>query len=130
MAVTRPWVFPDDVRDYSSYQDVQERDDDKLDVDIVRAEQMVIAYTHNDFSGENYEEIPKSVRTAVILLAERFAHSAYMVTRQFTSETFDDYSYTANDSEVSLSEMGLGSLLDPYVISQASGTVFMRLRKL
>jgi len=130
MAVKRPWVYPDDVRDYSSFEDVKARDDDKLDIDIVRAEQMVIAYTHNDFSGDEYEEIPKSVRTAVILLAERFAHSSYLITRKYTSETFDDYSYTANDSEVSLTEMGLGSLLDPYVISQANGTVFMRLRKL
>lgn len=130
MAVKRPWVYPDDVREYSSYKDIQTRDDDKLDIDIVRAEQMVIAYTHNDFTGEEYEELPKSVRTAVILIAERFAHNAFLVTREYNSETFDDYSYTANDSEVSLSEMGLCSLLDPYVISQANGTVFMRLRKL
>ena len=130
MALERPWVFPSDVQEYSSYADVQERDDDKLEIDIVRAEQMVIAYTHNDFTGEEYTEIPKSVRTAVILLAERYAHSAYITTRKYTSETFDDYSYTANDAEVSLSDMGITSLLDPYVITQATGNVFMRLRKL
>ena len=66
MAVTRPWVFPEDVRDYSSYQDVQERDDDKLDVDIVRAEQMVIAYTHNDFSGGVHRSKLQSILCASV----------------------------------------------------------------
>ncbi len=130
MALERPWVFPDEVKDYSSYEDVQSRSVDQLDTDILRAEQMVIAYTHNDFSGDEYEEIPKSVKTAIILLAERYAHSAFLTSRTTKSETFDDYSYTANDAEVSLQDMGIAGLLDPYVIAKVKGSVFMRLRKL
>ena len=130
MALERPWVFPDEVKDYSSYEDVQSRSVDPLDTDILRAEQMVIAYTHNDFSGDEYEEIPKSVKTAIILLAERYAHSAFLTSRTTKSETFDDYSYTANDAEVSLQDMGIAGLLDPYVIAKVKGSVFMRLRKL
>ncbi len=130
MAVTRPWVTPQEVREYSDYADVQERSDKKLEVDITRAEQVVISYTNNKFDDPELEEIPVNVKTAVILLAERFAHTAYKVTRKYASETFDDYSYTANDTEVSLAELGLSSLLDEYVIAEASGSVFMRLRKL
>lgn len=130
MAVKRPWVYPEDVRDYSNYEDVKERDNDKLDIDILRSEQMVIAYTHNDFTGPEYNSIPKNVVTAVILLAERFAHNAYLTAQRYKSETFDDYSYSVNDSEVSLSDLGLKALLDEYVLSNANGNVFMRLRKL
>ena len=130
MAVERPWVFPDEVQDYTSFADVHDRDTDKLTTDIVRAEQMVIAYTHNNFSGDEYTEIPNTVKTAVILLAERFAHSAYLMSRANKSETFDDYSYTANDSESTLADLGIASLLDDYVIDKTKNSVFMRLRKL
>lgn len=130
MAVNRPWVTPAEIKAYSDYEDVQQRSDVKLAVDITRAEQVVISYTHNKFDDPNLTEIPANVKTAVILLAERFAHTAYKVTRAYQSETFDDYSYTANESEVSLTEMGLASLLDDYVLSSANGNLFMRLRKL
>ena len=130
MAVKRPWVYPDEVKEYSSFADVKERDDDKLDTDILRAEQMVISYTHNKFNGDEFTEIPKNVRTAVILLAENFAHSAYMASRAFKSETLDDYSYTSNDAVVSISDLGLESLLDEYKQAASTGNVFMRLRKL
>ena len=130
MAVNRPWVTPADVKAYSDYEDVQQRNDTKLAVDITRAEQMVISYTHNRFDDEALEAIPEGVKTAVILLAERYAHTAYKTTRAYQSETFDDYSYTANDSEVSLADMGLAALLDDYVLSAANGSLFMRLRKL
>lgn len=130
MAVERPWVFPDEVKDYTAFADVKERGTDQLDTDILRAEQMVISYTNNDFSGDEYEEIPKSVKTAIILLAERFAHSAFLTARTTKSETYDDYSYTTNDDEVSLADMGISALLDPYVITKPKGEVFMRLRVL
>lgn len=130
MAVTRPWVTPAEVRDYSDYADVRDRSDAKLAIDITRAEQVVISYTHNRFDDKDMEEIPPNVKTAVILLAERFAHMAFKVTREYKSETLDDYSYTANDEELTLAELGIGALLDDFVLSEASGSVFMRLRKL
>ena len=130
MAVNRPWVTPADVKAYSDYEDVQQRSDVKLAVDITRAEQVVISYTHNKFDDEELTEIPANVKTAVILLAERYAHTAFKVARAYQSETFDDYSYTANDSEVSLSELGIGALLDEFVIEKEDGKLFMRLRKL
>ena len=130
MAVNRPWITPDDVKTYSDYEDVQQRSNTKLALDISRAEQAVISYTHNRFDSEDLEEIPPGVKTAVILLAERYAHTAFRTAQAYRSETFDDYSYTANNSEVSLDDMGLGSLLDEYVLSAGSGSVFMRLRRL
>lgn len=130
MAVTRPWVTPEEVRAYSDYKDVQARADAKLAVDIARAEQVVIAYTHNRFDGEAFAALPQPVSTAVVLLAERFAHASYRVSRDYKSETYDDYNYTVNDEEVSLADLGLSSLLDEFVIPESRGSLFMRLRKL
>ena len=128
--VKRPWVFPDEVREYSSYADVKARDDEKLDIDILRAEQAVIAYTNNKLEGDEYTALPKNIRTAVILLAENFAHSAFQASRAYKSETLDDWSYTSNDSQISISDLGLESLLDEYKQAASSGNVFFRLRKL
>lgn len=43
MAV-RPWVTPQEVRDYTEIKSVQERNDTRIAVDISRAEQYVISY--------------------------------------------------------------------------------------
>ena len=45
----RPWVTPEEVRDYSEFESVQKRTDKKLAIDISRAEQYVIDYTHTRF---------------------------------------------------------------------------------
>ena len=130
----RPWVSPEEVREYSEMEAVQQRSDTRLAVDIARAEQYVVTYTHNKF--EDYEEIPPPVKTAVILLAEAYAsHANLLKTTKggaFKSETFDDYSYTAGEGtfEDFVKALDLAALLDDFVIKQASGTVTMRMRRL
>lgn len=127
MAV-RPWITPKDVRDYSDIKEVQERTDQRLAVDISRAEQYVISYTHNDFSG--YEEVPKNVKTAVILLAEAYGYNSVISTKGMKSETFDDYSYTAENTSISFKDLELDSLLKEYVKVKAQNGVTVRLRRL
>ena len=127
---TRPWVTPQEVRDYPEIKSVQERTEARLEVDIARAEQYIITYTHNTFEIE--EEIPSSVKAAVIILTEAYARSA---TSKFTtlglqSETFDDYSYTAADGTVDYSGLGLAALLDDFVIAKPNHGVTMRMRRL
>ena len=124
----RPWISPDDVREYTEVEKVKDRTDARLLVDITRAEQYVITYTHNDFS--DYEEIPSPVRTAVLILAENYGHNAVLVSKGVKSETFDDYSYTAADSASSIEDLGLAALLDDFVKAQANNSVTMRMRKL
>lgn len=130
----RPWVKPSEVKAYTDIQAVQERAKAKLEMDIMRAEQYIITYTHNRF--EDYDEIPAPVKTAVILLAEAYASYANILKETkggaFKSETFDDYSYSAGDGtfEDSIKALDLAALLDDYVVSQANGSVTMRLRKL
>lgn len=124
----RPWVTPDEVRAYSEVPEVQNRSDARLAIDIARAEQYVITYTHNDFS--DFEEIPPSVKLAVIILAENYGHNAVLVSKGVKSETFDDYSYTAADSAFSIADLDLAALLDDFVKAEASSGVTLRIRRL
>lgn len=130
----RPWVVPEEVRAYTEIKSVQERTDARLTLDISRAEQYVVTYTHNQF-GET-EEIPSPVKTAVILLAEAYASYANLLKATsggaFKSETFDDYSYSTGDATLSemISALDLPALLDEYVIEKPNAGVTMRLRRL
>lgn len=131
--MTRPWVTPTEVKAYTDIKEVQERSEDKLKVDIMRAEEYVINVTHNDFSDEAYATaMPDSVKTAIILLSEAYANNAIrQKKRNVKSETFDDYAYTASDSaEISVSDVDISSLLEPYMKYKASGSTFLRMRKL
>ena len=128
---SRPWVTPQEVKDYSEIKKVQERTDARLRTDISRAESYVISYTNNTFA--DHVSIPSDVKTAVILLAENYAHSACSSSQENKSETFDDYSYTAfSASEVSAgkTDLDLGYLLDQFKLEKPKGNVFMRVTKL
>lgn len=132
MAV-RPWVTPEDVKSYSDREKVQTRSDEKLKVDISRAEQYVIQYTQNRFDdAAKYPAIPTEVKTAVILIAEVYGNTAADGKGEFKSETFDDYSYTVADTAVKLENLDLASLLDEHIVETARGqnAVTMKLRKL
>ena len=128
--LTRPWVTPEEVREYTSFDDVKARNDAQLAADILRAEQAVIAYTHNRFDDPELTELPAPVKQAIILIAERYAHIAHQTSRAYKSETLDDWSYALNESSTSLDDLGLGYLLDDFKLAQASGKIFMRLRRL
>ena len=124
----RPWVTPQEVKDYSEIPAVQQRSDARLIVDIAWAEQYVITYTHNSF--EDVEEIPQAVKTAVLILAEAYGHNAVVAAREVKSETFDDYSYTAEASQISVEALDLAALLDDYVKAEPRNGVTLRMRKL
>ena len=131
MAVQRPWITPKDVKDYTELKEVRERADEKLRFDIARAEQRVIKMTHNRFDSEDYETIPEPVKMATILIAEAFAKNVVESSRrQLKSETFDDYSYTAESSVIDLDSLELEELLSDYVIETGNGKVTMTLRRL
>lgn len=126
----RPWVTPEDVRQYTSHEDVSNRPDEKLVFDISRAELKVIAKTNNSF-GEEYPEIPDPVKMAVILLAEAYAKNAVEATKkQIRSETFDDYSYSAESGTVDIDNLDIDDLLADYVLAKGRGKTVMRMRAL
>ncbi len=128
----RPWILPDEIREYTSSQKVKDRTDSQLAYDIARAEKYVIFHTHNKFDSEEYESgLPSDVTMAVILLAEAYAKQA--ITQKegaLSSETFDDYSYTVDVGADIVDSLGLGAMLEEYVLSQDQGKAVMKLRKL
>ena len=110
----RPWVNPEDIREYTDRQSIKDRTDVKLSIDISRAEQYVIKYTRCKFDDpEIFPEVPEPVKTAVILLAE--AYAAYAVNfgsgvGTYKSESLDDYAYTMANTEYIIGNLDLGPL--------------------
>lgn len=128
----RPWLTPQDVKDYTDHADVAARSPAKLEMDISRAEAKIISITHNRFSDDDkYPEIPKPVKLATILVAEAYAkNTVERAKKRIKSETFDDYSYTLESSEIDLSDLDLDDLLYDYVLQEGAGNTVVRLRKL
>lgn len=128
----RPWVKPEQIKAYSSSPKVKERSDEQLAFDIARAEKYVIFHTHNKFDTDEYKSgLPSDVTMAVILLAEAYAKQAIVQKDgSVSSETFDDYSYTIDTDSDIADSLGLGLMLDEYVLSEDNGKVVMKLRKL
>lgn len=124
----RPWVTPKEVKEYSEIPAVQQRNDARLTVDIARAEQYVITYTHNSF--KEFADVPQAVKTAVLILAEAYGHNASIAAKEVKSETFDDYSYTTETSQISIEALDLAALLDDYVKAEPRNGVTLRMRKL
>ena len=128
----RPWIEPKQIRDYTSSPKVKARTDVQLAYDIARAEKYVIFHTHNKFDSEEYESgLPPDVTMAVILLAEAYAKQAIVQKEgALSSETFDDYSYTVDMGTDVADSLGLGAMLEEYVLPEDHGKAVMKLRKL
>lgn len=109
----RPWVKPEDLKMYTDYEDVGQRSDEKIKIDISRAESYVMHHT-----GQAFENgvLPENIRIAVLLLAEYYAHLNYRAsTGTIQSETFDDYSYVTEIREIEFEDLNIRDLLMPYL---------------
>lgn len=128
----RPWVKPEQVREYTSSPKVMKRSDAQLAFDIARAEKYVIFHTHNKFRTVEYNSrMPPDVTMAVILLADAYAKQAIVQkTGVMSSETYDDYSYTVDTDSDIADGLGLGAMLEEYVLPENNGKAVMKLRKL
>jgi len=130
MAV-RPWVTPAEVKDYTDKQKVKDRADTRMAIDITRAEQYVINYTHNRFDdAEKYPDMPVEVKTAVILIAEVYGNTSAEGKSEYKSESFDDYSYTVADTATKLENLDLGPLLDEFITEAPRNAITLKMRKL
>lgn len=127
----KPWITPADIKEYTDHKEVQERSDAKLLADITRAQAKIVKLTHNKFEDDKYPETPDNIRLATILVAEALAKNAVLKTQtRFKSETYDDYSYEKESSEIDLEGLGLDDLLSDYIVPEKSGTVTFRLTAL
>ena len=128
----RPWVKPQQVKEYTSSLEVKNRSDTQLAYDIASAEKYVIFHTHNQFKAAEYSsKLPSDVIMAVILLAEAYAKQAIVQKNgAMSSETFDEYSYTIDTNFDIADSLGLGAMLEEYVVPEDSGKTVMKIRKL
>ena len=124
----RPWIKPEDVREYTENEAVRSRSDARLIVDITRAEQYILTATNNDFS--EYEEIPSAVKTAALILAEGYANNAINIAKNVKSETLDDYSYTSDNTQISADNLDISALLDPYIKKKPRANLEFRVRRI
>jgi len=132
MATTRPWILPQNVKDYTDFQKVKDRSDPKLTVDIRRAENAIIEYLNRDFTEIDpetdlpyYTDIPQDVLDATIILSESIALNAVSSSRAegLESEDFDDYSYKrfSMDDFKWVTNLNLGPNLNRYILDAESG---------
>ena len=126
--IHKPWITPQEVREYSEIQAVQQRNDTRLAVDIARAEQYIMTYTHNRF--EDMKQIPPEIKTAVLILSEAYAYNAVVLSNEMKSETFDDYSYTTEKNQINIDNLDIAALLDDYVVTKPTNGILFRMRKL
>lgn len=129
---SRPWITPEDLTEYTDIKAVQERKVEKLKMDIFRAEQKIISITNNSFDDdEKYPEIPEQVRMATLLLSEAYAKNdtERAKEKKLKSETFDDYSYTAESGEINIDDLDIYGLLSEFIEASGGNTLF-RIRKL
>lgn len=128
----RPWISPQEVKDYTEIKEIKDRADKKLSFDIARAEQKVIKITNNKFDAEEYNNgVPEVVKMAIILVAEAYAKNTIETTKkQIKSESFDDYSYTLDAGYIDLDSLNLEELLSEYIIPEGIGKTVMKLRAL
>ncbi len=128
----RPWIKPGQVREYTSSPEVMKRSDAQLAFDIGRAEKYVICYTNNRFESAEYStRLPPDVTMAAVLLAEAYAKQAIAQKDGMKkSETFDDYSYTLDTDSDIADNLGIGAMLEEYMLQEDKGRTMMKLRKL
>ncbi|QIB26096.1 DUF3199 family protein [Caloranaerobacter azorensis] len=130
----RPWITPQDVKDYTEHKAVLNRAETKLKFDIARAERYIIERTNNDFSDDLiYPVIPDEIKMATILVTEFYANmAANNPIEAKKSETFDDYSYTVSDKvyEMSVDDLDISYLINDYIIEAPINKTIVRMRKL
>lgn len=124
-------ITPQELKDYSEFSTVKERDDKKLEFDILEAE----AYVNSRIKKPliEYEELPIELKLALLKVAQFYAliNGDESIVKGYKSERIGDYSYTLTDG-TSLSMPDVSNLLDNYMPTEEKKTdgVFLRMRAL
>lgn len=135
--MNRPFVKPEDLREYTSFDSVQQRSVEKMVSDIVEAEFYVMNYCKRDFSDVNESSIEaESLILAVKKLAEMISYNKELRAsvansglggRSVKSESEDGYTYQysdANDDMLTVEDIGVISILDKL---KSTGNMRMRM---
>ena len=124
-----PLITPAEVKAYTSFDEVKERSDAQLNVDIMQAEADVFAYVGHEFPLIDYPVTPPRVKTALLLLSEHYAlvRGDESLVKGFKSEKLKDYSYTKGDNATLGGKPEIANLLRSYVKGGSGGGVRLRI---
>lgn len=117
-----PLIAPSDVKTYTDFESVQNRDEKKMEKDIMRAELDVFKYCSHRFDdAEKYPSIPEEVKLALILLTEYYSLTSgdESLVKGYRSEKIGDYSYTLGDG-TAVSKPDFDMLLADHTIESGS----------
>ena len=122
-------ITPAQVKAYSTFDEVKERADTQLEVDIMQAEADVFAFVGHEFPLGEYPSLPSPVRSALLLLSEHYAlvRSDGSLVKGIKSEKLKDYSYTIGDNAVLAGKPEIANLLRSYVKGGSGGGVRLRI---
>lgn len=124
-------ITPADLKAYSVFEDVIDRADDLLEMDILEAETYIQKKIELRLS--EYDSLPSKLRLALLKVAQFFAltNSDESITKGYKSEKIGDYSYTLSDGST-MSIPDVSDLLDDYIGKEepSDGNVFLRMRVL
>lgn len=124
-----PLITPAQVKAYTSFDEVKERADAQLEVDIMQAEADVFAYVGHEFPLGDYPTLPDRVKSALLLLSEHYAlvRSDDSLVKGYKSEKLKDYSYTKGDNATLAGKPEIANLLRAYVKGGSGGGVRLRI---
>lgn len=124
-------ITPEELKQYSVFEDVLERPDPLLKMDILEAE----TYINKKISKPLKElvPLPETLKLALLKVAQYFAlvNSDESINKGYKSEKIGDYSYTLSDgSSVSVPDVSdlIADFIDVTVPTE--GNVFLRMRAL
>lgn len=124
-------ITPDELKQYSVFEDVLERPEPLLKMDILEAE----TYINKKISKPLTElvPLPGTLQLALLKVAQYFAlvNSDESINKGYKSEKIGDYSYTLSDgSSVSVPDVSdlIADFIDVTVPTE--GNVFLRMRAL
>ncbi len=124
-------ITPDELKQYSVFEDVLERPEPLLKMDILEAE----TYINKKISKPLKElvPLPETLKLALLKVAQYFAlvNSDESINKGYKSEKIGDYSYTLSDgSSVSVPDVSdlIADFIDVTVPTE--GNVFLRMRAL
>lgn len=124
-------ITPEDVKNYSVFEDVQDRKSDLLKMDILEAETYLDSKLEE--SIEEHDPLPKKLELALLKIAQFYAlvNSDESMAKGYKSEKIGDYSYTLSDGS-QLSIPDVSNLIKDYEKEDESSSdgFFLRMRSI
>lgn len=124
-------ITPLELKSYSEFETVLERNDERLEQDILEATVEIESIVGYDFS--DYEEVPQKAKLAALKMAQFYAliNSDEAMAKGYKSEKIGDYSYTLADG-TSIRKPDVYHLLAEYIhVDQVDkGNIKLRMRAL